>query len=127
MKNYRILVLFSLLLAACTTPPTPFLDVTTTPTPVPAQRFTVRITMGAVEVIRKDTVYLGGIKIDYVADEQGNVRAPIDYVSPICYITPSGACQEQGAADLIVNGVMLSIETGCWVSTKTGDDYTEPI
>lgn len=125
MKKLSLLVVLCLLTAcapvAATLTPHP--TVTAAPSGT-LQRFTVRIEVGAVDVIRKDTIYLGAIKINYVADEQGNVRAPIDYTSPICYVAPGNVCQEQGAADLLVNGVMLSIETGCWTANISQGMYS---
>lgn len=129
-KLFTIAILFVLLftLTGCdsfTPDPTP--HPTVTAPPVVSQTFTARVTVGAVEVIRTDTIYLGSLTINYVVDENDNIRAPIDYVSPICYMTPGNVCDEKGAADLLITGVMLRIESGCWTATKAGQDYTLPV
>ncbi len=131
MKNkFLYLILVAALLVACggpTATPTPHPTVTASAPAGSQQRFTARITVGATDVIRTDVIYLGSVTINYVVDEQGNVRAPVDYTSPICYITPAGDCQESGAGDLLVNGVTIRIESGCWLATGTGTALTFPL
>lgn len=127
MKLHHLLITLCFVLAACTTPPTPFLDVTTTPTPAAQTEFTARLNVGASAVIRRDTIYLGSISIRYVVDEQGNVTQPTDYTSPICYMAPGGTCVTQGANELLVNGVTLSIESGHWCATPAEGGYTSPV
>lgn len=127
MKTYHLLIVLALLLAACGNTATATPHPTTTAPPTETITFTARVTVGAVEVIRTDTIYLGSLTINYVVDENNNVRAPIDYVSPICYMAPGNVCQEQGAADLLITGVMLRIESGCWTATKADQDYTLPV
>lgn len=126
MKNLHIIALLSLLLAACTTPPTPFLDVTATAPPAVTQTFTARVTVGALDIIQESTIYLNRITLRYVTNAEGKVEIPTDYASPICYITPDNLCKTQGADELLIGSLTLSIESGCWRSTKQGQDYSVP-
>lgn len=125
MKIVNVLVLLSLLLTACATPPTPFLDVTTTPTPEPQTTFYARIAIGSVSPAKiKVVVYAAQLSYNFAPPANAS---PLSLVEPTCYQPKDGGNCLHDIQSVMANNALLVIEAGHWCATKTGDDYTEPV